>query len=388
MQIVINRQDLLSILKRSGAAINSGDMVSVRQCVLFSATDASSAITCATTDGQLDITIQAKGEVKAPGACALNHHRLAAIVNELPEGYVEISVDGKFKATVRSSASKRKFSMTALDPVDFPKVTSAVEPETWYSVEAKILLQAASEVSFAIDSKLEETPSGALLMPKEDKFFELAAVTGHSFALAKGWFSEARQSNQNYLLPKNLLDALKTVPKDQIIELAQDNTHLFARAPGISIRALPLHRPFPVQVVPLLVGCVPQKRRFRVSSEALLESVRAVSAGSDFVEGKDKFVQIDLTYADGIVRMATRKSEKGQGEDEIGVEDADPRSFQIHFDANYMATALKSFVPTEIDFYFDIVNDRPSCFLRNETLLAMVLLIDEIAAPPAKGSKP
>src|SRR5882724_12197158 len=161
MHIVINHQDLLSVLKRSGAAINSKDMVSVRQCILLEA-GAQGALTFATTDGQLDIVIDAKGGVKSGGRAVLNHHRLFAIVTELPEGYVEISVDAKMKASIRSSSSKRKFTMTALDAADFPPVLSLEQPAPMYSIESKILLQVSSEVAFGLDAKGDDMPAGAL----------------------------------------------------------------------------------------------------------------------------------------------------------------------------------------------------------------------------------
>jgi DNA polymerase III sliding clamp (beta) subunit (PCNA family) len=385
MQIVISRQELLSVLKRSGAAINKSDMVSVRQCLLIEAGVAQGFAFFTTTDGQLDIVIDAKAEVKTAGKAALNHAQLSARVNELPEGYVEITVDAKFKVTIKSSASKRKFLMTALDPSDFPPVTSTGKPTPLYSVEAKILLQAASEVAFAMDSKGDEMPAGALIAPGDNAWFKMVTVNGHAMARALGWFTE-RGSAEECLLPRNLLEALRGVPKDHVITLARDQHKIFASAPGIRIRATPLARPFP-QVWKQLSEGVPVKRRFRVSSETLLESVRAVSAGSDFVEGKDAFVQIDLTCTDGVVMITTRKSERSQGEDELTVVDSEPGSFKLHVNADYLSQAVKSFTPTEIDLYYDIVYDCPSLFLKNETLLAMVLLISEIASPPPKGSK-
>ncbi len=386
MQIVINRQELLSVLKRNGAAINKTDMVSVRQCVLIEAGASQAFVFFTTTDGQLDIVIDAKAEVKVPGKVALNHASLSTRVNELPEGYVEITVDAKYKVSIRSSASKRKFSMTALDPSDFPPVTSPGKPSPLYSVEAKILLQASSEVSFAMDAKGDEVPSGAMIVPGEEAFFEMAAVNGHAMASARGWFT-ARGSAEDCLLPRNLLEALRGVPKDHVIELARDASKIYASAPGIRIRASQLQRPFPKAGWRQVSEALPQKRRFRVSSEALLESLRAVSAGSDFVEGKEGFVQIDVTCADGLVTLATRKSERSQGEDELTVADAEPGNFKFHVNADYLSHAVKAFVPVELDLYYDIVFDRPSLFLKSETLLAMVLLINEIPGPPPKASK-
>lgn len=387
MQIVISRQELLSVLKRTGAAINTKDMVSVRQCILIDAGGAGNAtgITFATTDGQLDIVTEAKGEVKRAGRAALNHHSLTAKISELPEGHVELTIDPKLKVSIRSSASKRKFSMTALDASDFPPVTSPGDPRELYSIESKVLLQAASEVTFALDAKSDIIPPGALLLPGEGNVFQLAAVNAHAMAVATGSFTE-RVSTEDCLLPKNLLDALKAVPKEHVVVLGKDETKIYAAATGIRIRASQLQKPFPPVWRQVAQG-VPEKRRFRVSSESFLESVRAVSAGSDFVEGQESFVQIDLTSIGGVVTLATRKSERSQGEDELTVEAATGEDFKLHVNADYLSQALKSFVPVELDLYFDIVFGVPSLFLKHETLLAMVLLIADIPSPPPREKK-
>lgn len=384
MQIVVNRQDLLTVLKRSGAAIKTKDLVSIRMCLLIVAT--AQGITFATTDGQIDIVIDGKGEVRQEGRAVLNHHRLSAIVNELPDGFVEISVDGKLKVSIKTTSSKRKFSMSSMDPVDFPSVLSPDQPPPMYVIESKILLQGISEVLFAAaDPEDTSLPSGALLVPSKEKLFHLVALNGYEMAMATGWFVE-KSSGEECLIPRNVLDALKGIPKDHVIALSKNDNKIFANAPGLRIRANQAWKPFP-EVWKQTPQGLPEKRRWRVSSEAFLESVRAVSAGSDIVEGKDSYIQIDVTSSEGTVTLATRKSETGQGEDELAVTDTEPGSFKFHVNAGSLAKALKSFVPTEIDFYYDIIFDRPTLYLKNETLLATVMLIAEVSSPPPKEKK-
>ncbi len=361
-------------------------MVSVRQCVLVDSTGGEGgALTFAATDGQIDIVVEAKGEVKRSGKAALNHHGLESKVAQLPEGYVEITIDQKLKVSIRSSSSKRKFQMTALDPADFPSVVSTVTPAALYSIEAKILQQTASEVAFGIDGKGNEMPAGALLTPAEDKFFRLASVNRYALALATGWFTE-RSSSEDCLLPLNLLEALKAIPKEATLSISKDETKIFVTAPGVRIRASQLQRPFPPVWKQCAIG-VPEKKRFRVSGEVLLESVRAVSVASALVEGAENFVQIDLSCKEGVVTVSTRQSDWSQGEDEVSVSDAAAGSFLLHVDAAHLSAALKSFGTTEVDLYFDVVFGQEALYLRSETLLAMLTLMTVVQAPPGKEKK-
>ena len=61
------------------------------------------------------------------------------------------------------------------------------------------------------------------------------------------------------------------------------------------------------------------------------------------------FVQIDVTCADGLVTLATRKSERSQGEDELTVADAEPGNFKFHVNADYLSHAVKAVVPVALD---------------------------------------
>jgi hypothetical protein len=87
------------------------------------------------------------------------------------------------------------------------------------------------------------------------------------------------------------------------------------------------------------------------------------------------------------VTVATRRSERSYGEDELAVTDAAPGSFLFHIDATKLSTALRSFAPAELDLYYDVVLGQSALFLKNETLSVMMSLIGEVQAAPPKEKK-
>lgn len=382
MQIVINRQELLSVLKRAGAAVNSSDMLTIRQSILIGA-ESGKPMTFGATNGDLSIVCRAKGEVKGHGSAVLNYKRLTSIVNELPQGEIEILVDAKFKVTLRSSASKRKFTMTSLTPEDFPPMKER-PGEPLYSVEAKILQQASKEVEFAIS---EGMTKGALLVPAEDKFFQLITLGRYACAVATGWFTE-RGAAAECLLPQQLLDAADAFPKDTVLSLSMDSSNIFISTDDTLVRATQLQMSMVDMWRQILAG-IPKEKRFRVSSDLFLESVKAVSVAADFVEGseKDRVIQIDVTCTEGSVVIATRRSELNHGEDELAVIDAGPGNFRFHVDGLLMSKALRSFSPGELDLYYNLINGKEALYLKNETLTSMVLLIADIPDKPPAGKK-
>ncbi len=388
MQIVINRQDLLSALKRAGAAVNSSSMLSIEKCVLIVASTepGEPKLTFGASAGPLGVVVKsAAGEVKEPGTAVLEHKGLMQRVDQMPAGLIELTVDAKFHATIKSGSSKRRATMTGLPPEDFPAVLSERPGEAMYSVEAKILQQAASETSFAVS---EDMTKGMLLVPGEDKLFSLISCGRYAFALATGWFTERHggSSERECLLPKNLLDALGDLPKDAVCAISMDDKKIFVETPDTLVLATQLQTRMP-DVWRNILASAPVQKRFRVSSEAFLSSVKAVAVAADFIEGTERFVQIDVLANEGEVMVRTKKSERSQGEDELAVTDAAPGSFVFHIDAGLLSNALRAFSPTELDLYFDVMGGQEALVLKNETLFAMLQLIADIPAPPAKGKK-
>lgn len=372
MQIVLNRQDFLSVLKRAGSAISPNDMLSVRKAVLIDALNGQ-AITFGATDGPLGIICQAPGEVKVSGRALLNHRELTTRIDQLPDGHVELTVDPKFKVVIKSSASKRKFTMTGYAPEDFPQLLTERPGTPLYSVEAKILQQASSEVAFAID---KDRTNGAELYPGEDQQFQLVSMGARAMAIATGWFTE-RFAGGEMLLPRNLLEAVDGIDPKATLTLSMDRANIYVEAPGTLMRASQLQSKLPADFRRVLAGA-PQAKRFRVSSEAFLSSVKAVSVAADYVEGTERFIQIDVSCNEGVATVATRKSERAQGEDELSVTEPAAGSFDFHVDGSVLTQALRSFAPAEVDLYYDVVYGQNALFLKNETLSTMMSLIGDV----------
>lgn len=390
MLIVINRQDLLTVLKRAGAAVNSSSMLSIEKCVLIVASDGSDPseprLTFGATAGPLSTIVKTQaGEVKKAGRAVLSHKDLQQRIDQMPPGLIELSVDEKFKVVIKSGSSKRRSTMMGLDPAEFPAVLSERPGEAMYSVEAKILQQAASETAFAVS---EDMTRGMLLVPGDDKLFQLISLGRYALAVATGWFVERNggASERPCLLPKNLLDAIASVPKEDACSISMDDKKIFVETHDSLILATQLQTQLP-DVWRQILKSAPVQKRFRVSSDAFLSSVKAVSVASDFVEGSERFVQIDIVAEEGQVTVRTKKSEKSEGEDELAVSEASAGNFIFHVDAGMLSGALRAFSPAELDLYFDVIGGQEALVLKNETLFAMLQLIADIPAPPAKEKK-
>lgn len=376
MQIRIDRSDLLTVLKRTSAAIEVGDQLAYKSSVLITA-DPLVPITFRATDGLLNITAQVKGVCVQQGRAVLTHRRLSAIVNELPPGLVDITVSPKLQVTIKSGASKRKFTMQARELDSYPPTLIHELGDTLYSVETKILQQAAAEVLFGVDKGICD---GVLLAPCPElgpTRFRLMSLCSATFAAATAWFTKVSSSEET-LIPRALLDAASVLPGDQTEIQIQSNAHRVTLVrPEVTISCDKLAGIFP-SVWKQTLEALPKTKRFRVSSDRLYESIKAVSVAAEAVEGVERFVQIDISYKNGECIVSTRKSEKSYGEDELTVTEGSDTECVVHVDMSRISPALRSFSPAEIDVFYEVVGYQPSLVLQNENLTAMIIPISVI----------
>lgn len=379
MHISIERSELITVLKRTGAAVVNGDSMAYKSSVLIDGT----GLTFRTTADALYVVCKATGQTHKPGRALLNHHRLSSIVNELPPGMVDITVNDKLQVVIKSSVSKRKFNMQSHDPDSYPAALDTDPGDHLYTIDSKILQQNAAEVAFGIDKSRTD---GALLVPFDGKRFRLMAISGWSFCSATGWFAETESgtSTEEALFPRALLSAASVLPADSThvgVHVSPSRITLVTDKTTIGCGRLATEMP---KVWQFMLDAIPKDKRFKVSSEAYLASVKAVSVAADYVEGDERFVQIDTAYKDGECLISTRKSEKNYGEDELLVTEPSMTAYRVSMDGMRLSQALRSFAPYEIDVFFEAINGQETLVLQNENLLvalSTITVIREKGAP-------
>lgn len=378
MQIIVSRADLLTALKRASAAVVVGQLT-FQACVLIDAgLKRKNGGVIAAQSGMLRVECECACEVKTPGQALLNHRRLQSLATECPVGNIEITVAHDLKVSVRSLASKRKFQMTAHETELWPPIPPA-GGEPVCVVEAKILQQTGSEVSFCIDKAYTD---GALLAPIEGGKFHLVSFSSRGMALATGWFHQGAegQRGREILIPNALLEAAGVLTGDSTpLEIKADDRRVTLSAPDTQISCDLLAQSFP-GVWAQVHASQPTHRRFRVPAQRFLESVKAVSVAADVVEGTERFIQIDLRYAEGECVVATRKSAISFGEDEMSILDPSEGSFTVHLEGSQLTHALRSFGPDDVDLFYDVVGGQQAFVLKSESLFVMMMPVSDTKA--------
>ena len=132
------------------------------------------------------ITISVDAEIQQPGACIMPSRLFFDIIRKLPDDTVSISVDEKFKVSIRGGISS--FSITAMSSEDYPELPE-VESDKGISLPQNELKAMIGGTSFAVSENQARPIHTGCLFEVEDSSITVVAVDGYRLALRR-WKSE------------------------------------------------------------------------------------------------------------------------------------------------------------------------------------------------------
>ena len=116
MKFTISKESFLDAINQVQHVVSSRTTLAILSNVLLKAKDGRLELT--TTDLDVGVTCSVPAEVDEPGATTLPARRLATIVRELPSEAIEVKVDEKNVASIRSGPSY--FKVLGLTSEEFP----------------------------------------------------------------------------------------------------------------------------------------------------------------------------------------------------------------------------------------------------------------------------
>ena len=150
----------------------------------------------------LEMTVKAKLE-GIGDECFIIPERAFDLINNLPDGEVDISVTGKNTITIKEDKIKNKYQ--TFDPAQFPD-TTAQEDENRLAIKADMLLESIKRVSYAI-SPQGNSVMGAMCLQASGGKLNFVGLDGHVLA----WDRVEYDGEFELLIPKNTVEKLKSL---------------------------------------------------------------------------------------------------------------------------------------------------------------------------------
>lgn len=175
-------------------------------------------LTFSATDLEVSFKTSCRASVTEPGAMTIPAKRLLDLVEQMPDGDVQIVADKSF-VRILSGAFKSRLQTMPVD--DYPSLPLAEGERSSFSTSQ--LHTMIHRVRYAISDKTKYMISGALLTV--DKATALVATDGKRLAIAAAPLTPGPK--RNVTLPSATLDALLALFTDEQLEFSHSARHLF-----------------------------------------------------------------------------------------------------------------------------------------------------------------
>ena len=164
----------------------------------------------------MEMTVKAKIE-GAEGESFIIPERAFDLINNLPDGEMEISAAADNIITIKADKIKNKYQ--TLDPAQFP-ATASQDEGSELRIKAEMLLESMKRVSYAVPAQNTNTVMTAMCLQAAGGQLNFAGLDGHVLA----WDKIDYDGEFELLIPKNTVDKIKTLGLSGEVQIRHNKT--------------------------------------------------------------------------------------------------------------------------------------------------------------------
>ena len=164
----------------------------------------------------MEMTVKAKIE-GIEGESFIIPERAFDLINNLPDGEMEISVAAGNIITIKADKIKNKYQ--TLDPAQFP-ATASQDNGSELRIKAEMLLESMKRVSYAVPAQNTNTVMTAMCLQAAGGQLNFAGLDGHVLA----WDKIDYDGEFELLIPKNTVDKMKSLGLSGEVQIRHNKT--------------------------------------------------------------------------------------------------------------------------------------------------------------------
>lgn len=217
MDVTVNTSLLAQELKLLDKIVQTKNTNPVLANILLRADD---QLYLSATDTEVGLSTQCNSWIAAPGTTTLPAKKFLAIIDQLPDADVQITLEGNAAKIKCGQFTSRLQTWRA---EDFPNLP-AMEGDA-FSLPAPMLRQVIERTRYAIAEKGEQRAMSCAMLSVLDKVLTLVATDGKRLSVAT--ITGVESAPVTALLPMKTMDILKTLNTDGTVEFSRSERHLF-----------------------------------------------------------------------------------------------------------------------------------------------------------------
>ena len=337
MKLTIEKSALLDALQKVQSIVGQRSTLPILTNVLLTAEEG--VISLTTTDMEMCVKTSVEADVSEEGVTTLPARRFFSICRELPPGQVEIEVDARDVATIRSGPSF--FKLVGLPGDDFPPLPE-LDEKMVYSVDQVVFREMLHKVIYAAST--DETRyilNGALLSFKDEKL-TVVATDGRRLAMVEQEIEFSDDAQADLVVPsKTISELIKTLSEEGILRIRVSATQIAFDFDRMLVISKLIEGTYPnfQQVIP--AQC---EERVAIDRETMLLAIRRVALLTD-----DQTASVKLNFGSNKLELITNNTEIGEARETIPVK-YDGKELSIAFNPGFLMAPLRNLDSDEVFF--------------------------------------
>ena len=355
MKFSVTKEKLLEGLQQVQNVVSTRTTLPILSNVLLQATDGEVHLT--TTDLDVGVRGSFEAEVEKEGATTLPARRLFNIVRELPSSEIQIDVDGKNAASIRSGQSF--FKILGLPEEEFPPLPKFEDAKV-VTIRQKDLRDGLRKTSYAISSDETRYVLNGLLFSMKENKLTLVATDGRRLAMVDLELEIPRSQEADIIVPTKAvteLQRLLTDDGDVKVSVSSGQIAFDLNKTLLVSKLIEGNYPNYKQVIP-----AEAKERITLERETFLNSLRRVSLLAN---------SIKLNFTKNNIDITANTPEVGEAKESLPVQ-YKGRDFSIAFNPEFLMAPLRNL--TEDEVFLDLIDEMSPGVLKIQTPFLYVLM--------------
>jgi DNA polymerase-3 subunit beta len=359
MKFRISKEAFLDGLQKVQHVVSNKTTLPILSNVLMVAKDGRIQFT--TTDLDVGITGSVEAQIEKEGATTLPAKRLVSIVRELPSSEVEVSVDAKNHASIRSGPSF--FKIIGLGVAEFPPLPDFAGAKE-FKIPQVTLRDGLKKTSYAISNDETRYVLNGIFTSFRDGKMTLVATDGRRLAMVDADLEFPASHESDVIVPTKAVQELQRLlgeNGDVIVKLSDSQISFTIGDTLLCSKLIEGNYPNYRQVIP-----GDSNERVVIPREALLETVRRVSLLSS-----DKSNSVKLVFSENRIEVTANSPDVGEAQESLDVIYQGP-AMQIAFNPEFLQAPLRAL--DSDDVYLDLIDEMSPGVLRIEGTFLYVLM--------------
>jgi DNA polymerase-3 subunit beta len=359
MKFSVAKEKLLEGLQQVQNVVSTRTTLPILSNVLLQAHGDEIHLT--TTDLDVGVRGSCEADVEKEGATTLPARRLFNIVRELPSSEIQIDVNGKNAASIRSGQSF--FKILGLPEEEFPPLPKFEDAKV-VTIRQKDLHDGLRKTSYAISTDETRYVLNGVLFSFKDNKLTLVATDGRRLAMLEIELEFPRSHEADLIVPtKAVIELQRLLTDDGEIKVSMGSGQIAFDLNKTLLVSKLIEGNYPNyrQVIPSEA-----KERIKLERETFLNSLRRVS-----LLASDKSHSVKLSFSKNNIDITATTPEVGEAKETLAVA-YKGRDFSIAFNPEFLMAPLRALSEDEV--FLDLIDEMSPGVLKIQTPFLYVLM--------------